>query len=1169
MGVVLIVVIVAAVTGWLLAISLGPAAVIPPLFIAILISTMLARLGWLAVGFSCLAIGVVFLANGTPGSVSGEEWGWLALFTVTAATLVIALERQRPVPNVATGAAPPGPEMDFSSATPFDQHRELIDQLPTPSRICNADGKCLFANRAWKELTGWSDSPLSDADWLEVIHPEDREQCRSRLQDSESFSNSLRLQYRLHDRGQGPCSILEECSPIRDGQGKLIGTLCTAVDITDLLDADEETRHSEDLLRTVFYTSNLGIVLTDPKAGRYLRFNRKFCEITGYSEAELRNLTFPELTHPDDRDADWANYQRMVRGETPEYTVEKRYVRKDGRVIWVRVNCVIMRDTAGETIYDVAVIQDIDEQKQVELALKESEARFHTLATNAPAAIFVKDLDGRYALANPMTCAALGRDDVIGLTDHDLLPPELADTLRERDLQVIESGKPLESEDTILQDDVVRQFLSVKFPSVDQHGNTTGVCGVAVDVTDRVQAERRRQETEQQFQLLSNSIPQLAWMARPDGYIYWYNRRWYEYTGTTPEEMEGWGWQSVHDPRELPRVLNSYRRSIETGEAWEDTFPLRRYDGEMRWHLSRALPLKDADGQVLFWCGTNTDVSEQRRIEVTLRLLADVSESLSALVDDRSALQILTKLAVPDFADWAAADIMQTDGTIEQVAAAHSDEMQREAWENLCRENPSSKGEAIGPGAVFESHAAHLWEDLREELTRLPEDQLTSGVQCLKLLNLTSLICVPILAHRRIYGVLTFATAATGRHYTSHDLQLAEELAHRAGIALENARLYEEVRDADRRKDEFLAMLSHELRNPLAPIRSGLDVLAMERVGDPAMLQLMQQQVDHLVRLVDDLLDVSRIIRGRVELRRETVELSSLIQRAVHALQPSFDAFNQTLEVELPSEPVWLDADPVRLVQVIENLLNNASKYSESGTTVHVRVAPRGPEGVEISVRDHGLGIEPDLLPKVFDLFTQASRSLDRSQGGLGIGLTLVQRLVQMHGGTVTVHSDGIGQGSEFVIHLPTSSEDPKVSDEGDARPHRMDCRVLVVDDNIGNTRIVSVLLRKLGVGSIDVAHDGKSALERFASIRPDLVLLDIGLPGINGYEVGRRIRSDLSGDDAMIVALTGYGQEEDRRRSREMGFDEHLVKPISLAQLEWILAHPKLNPDQVSETEA
>jgi signal transduction histidine kinase/ActR/RegA family two-component response regulator len=409
---------------------------------------------------------------------------------------------------------------------------------------------------------------------------------------------------------------------------------------------------------------------------------------------------------------------------------------------------------------------------------------------------------------------------------------------------------------------------------------------------------------------------------------------------------------------------------------------------------------------------------------------------------------------------------------------------------------------------------------------------------------------------RRAIGRIELLPKSEG-DFTDDDRAILSQLAAIASAAIENAQLYDRLRDADRRKDEFLAMLAHELRNPLAPIRSGLDVLEMSGVRDD-ILGLMKEQVVHLVRLVDDLLDVSRIMRGKVQLHPERIDTSQVVQRSIEAARPAIEDARHTLEADLPESPVWVEADPVRLAQVFTNLLNNAIKYTEAGGRISVALKQQDGQAV-VSVRDTGIGIDSDLLPHVFDLFRQADQSLERARGGLGIGLTLVRSLVHLHGGSVEARSPGKAQGSEFVVRLPLSPPpDPAINSvpAGVCSQRR---RILVVDDNAGAAQMLSLLLEALGPHQVELAHDGLAALNTLAAFRPDMLLLDIGLPRMSGYEVARRIRARPECDRILLAALTGYGTEDDRRRSLEAGFDVHLVKPPSRETLEQLFSHPKL----------
>ncbi|MFL6193937.1 MAG: ATP-binding protein [Thermoanaerobaculia bacterium] len=386
--------------------------------------------------------------------------------------------------------------------------------------------------------------------------------------------------------------------------------------------------------------------------------------------------------------------------------------------------------------------------------------------------------------------------------------------------------------------------------------------------------------------------------------------------------------------------------------------------------------------------------------------------------------------------------------------------------------------------------------------------------------------------------------------------KLEEELRRRA----------EELVGADRRKDQFLAMLAHELRNPLAPIRNAVELMRQVETVDPTFQpsrEMVERQVKHLARLVDDLLDVSRITHGSIRLRKEVVDLGAIVQRAVDGVRPLIESRGHELEVELPDEPVRLEADPTRLEQVISNLLNNAAKYTMPNGHIWLTACREGDDAL-VRVRDTGIGVPPDVLDRVFEPFVQQNEeSLARSEGGLGVGLTLVRSLVEMHGGRVDAHSAGLGQGSEFVIHLPArlpaeaEMPAPAASPAAPARP----LRVMVVEDNIDAAESLVSLLR-LWNHDVSVAHDGPAALDVARVHQPEVVLLDIGLPGLDGYQVARRLRDELGLDHTLLVAMTGYGQPEDRRRSQEAGIHHHFVKPVEPLVLRNLLAGAALPPD-------
>jgi signal transduction histidine kinase/ActR/RegA family two-component response regulator len=381
------------------------------------------------------------------------------------------------------------------------------------------------------------------------------------------------------------------------------------------------------------------------------------------------------------------------------------------------------------------------------------------------------------------------------------------------------------------------------------------------------------------------------------------------------------------------------------------------------------------------------------------------------------------------------------------------------------------------------------------------------------------------------------------------------------------------LRDANRRKDEFLAVLAHELRNPLAPIRNSLHILRMTAQHDPAVervSEMMERQVNHMVRLVDDLMEVSRITRGSIELRKGPIEVAAIIRSAVETSRTLIDAAGHNLSLAIPPEPLIVDGDLIRLAQVFTNLMNNSAKYTEPGGQISLTVRREGGT-VAISVRDTGTGIPPEMLPRVFDMFTQVSHHTNRAQGGLGIGLALVKSLVEMHGGSVTARSEGTGRGCEFVVRLPLADTQLPADLSGEkAGPSAYVAlrRVLVADDHHDAADSLGMLLKLIGA-DVRVVYNGPDALDAFASYKPAVVLLDLGMPGMDGFEVARWIRRQPHSEDVTLIALTGWGQAEDRARTRSAGFNHHLTKPPDLSTLKTILVSLEDHPAAVAARSA
>jgi PAS domain S-box-containing protein len=618
-------------------------------------------------------------------------------------------------------------------------------------------------------------------------------------------------------------------------------------------------------------------------------------------------------------------------------------------------------------------------------------------------------------------------------------------------------------------------------------------------------------------------------------------------------------------PDDRSRVVASVRNAIENKSAHQLEYRVLWPDATVHWLEVRAKLLMDLQGEPWQLSGVCLDVTGRKRIERDLKFVADASNELAGLRDYQDTLNRVARLAVPHFADWCAIDMLE-GGSLQRVAIAHVDPAKEQLARELQRRFPADLGG---------SAAAGRWNVLRtgraervREMTGQLLDQAVPDPDhraALLALGLRSYMCVPLAARGAVLGVITFATAESLRRYTAQDQALAEDLARRAAVAIDHVMLLRELRDSDRAKDVFLATLAHELRNPLAPVWNGLTIIKRSP-GDAKRVQhvadMIERQVGQMARLVDDLLDLSRIGTGKIELKKERTDLASILRSAIETSRPHIQAAHHKLSLRLPPEPVELEADAVRLAQVFSNLLNNAAKYTRPGGNIDVDAVVEARQ-VVVRVRDNGCGIAPEMLGKVFALFTQGSHPSESSQGGLGIGLSLVDGLVRLHGGSVDAHSEGLDKGSEFVVRLPRADVQEPVApvqphetarQRQDAGATRNRPRVLVVDDNGDAAGTLAELLQMLG-SEVSVAHDGASALTQTDQFRPDVVLLDIGLPDMNGYEVARRIRSVHRLRQPRLIALTGWGQDEDKRLAQQAGFDEHWTKPVDPQRLQDLAA--------------
>jgi PAS domain S-box-containing protein len=642
------------------------------------------------------------------------------------------------------------------------------------------------------------------------------------------------------------------------------------------------------------------------------------------------------------------------------------------------------------------------------------------------------------------------------------------------------------------------------------------------------------------YRTLANALPIVIWTCDGDGRLNWVNDRYLELTGLTlPESLvQGRALQTVH-PDDQAQVMACFTRALAASAPFEFEYRIRTAAGAYRWHFARVLPVRRPDGTLSAWVAAAFDVQDRRQVEDALRTSETELRVTEAALrqSEMQAHARADELAVLMDAVPAAVWISQDPDCRRMRGNRAGHELLRiSQGENLSKSaadpEPTGHFKVLQDGVELRPDELPMQRASRGvELRNHEEDVRFADGQVVNLLGSAVPLRDPDGAPRGAIGVFIDVTR----------LKEAEAA----------------LRDANRRKDEFLALLSHELRNPLAPILTAAQLLRL-RSGEnvPRELDVIVRQAQHLVGLVEDLLDVSRLSRGKVTLVKSPLELANVVEKAVETSAPLLEQRRHRLTVSVAPSGLLVEADEVRLTQVVSNLLTNAARYTPPDGEVDISAVTEDGE-VVLRVRDSGVGIDADLLPEVFEMFVQGPRGSDREGGGLGLGLSLVRSLTALHGGTVSVLSDGPGRGSEFTVRLPLCSNENRppvrleqpVARPGPARPGAGARRILVVDDNRDAAATLAAFLTEAG-HQVQTAHDPAEALSVADAFQPEVAILDIGLPVMDGYSLGRELRERSPEFPAMLVALTGYGQPEDRRRSAEANFRFHLVKPIDMEAL-------------------
>lgn len=1077
--------------------------------------------------------------------------------------------------------------------------RSFATHAPIGIFLASPTGESLFVNEKWCELSGIAMDDALGAGWVSAVHPEDRERVVTSWGEAVAKRLSFDSEFRFL-RPDGSVTWTEATARPWDGpNGEYEGYLGCCNDITDrkrseeaisliTQESDRKRRLYEGLLTNtpdlayVFDLQHRFIFVNDALLrmwGRTLEDSLgKTCLEIGYEpwHAEMHNREIDEI----------ARTKRPIRGEVP-FPHETLGVRIYDYILTPLIG------VDGEVECVTGITRDVTERKRLEeraLFLNELmgkltplhhekeivSAAVEALGTHLRAArcYFVEchPEEDRITISNAWSTP--GQKDLSGVFAlHEFANTELWDQVQSGAITVEDVEKDPLITPTLqrFREFGIRSWASQPFKET---GKRTVTLAVAFDkphswmpwemslldhviarvwpLVGRARSEAALRESQRRLRLVSDHVPALIGHVDRNEVFQFANGRYTEWFGLSPDELVGKPLSAIMGPEVLAH-RRPYLDRVMAGEAVTFEGPtLHKQLGVRELHVSYE-PDIAPDGTVIGFYVMALDITERKRSEVLLARHARQSRIL-----------------------WEAAGVIFTtddaDEMLKRVFAKINELLEVDAYFNFMV-NPA--GDAL---ELVSSHGVS--DETRESLRRLEFGQAICGtvaqtrksmvregidcsddplVQVVKGCGARAYACNPLIAGGELLGTLSFASSTRDR-FEADEIEFMETIAHYITAAYVRLRLVGNLRTADRRKDEFLATLAHELRNPLAPIRTGLEIMRMtgnDPVASERVLSTMERQVDQLVTLVNDLLDVSRITRGKLQLRKSIINLADVVRSATEASQPAIDQAEQTLRLHLPGRSVELEADPNRLAQIISNLLTNASKYSGKASEITLEATERG-DTLLIKVTDQGIGIPSEMLGRIFEMFTQVEDGTGQNQGGLGIGLTLVKSLVEMHGGSVWAESDGPGQGTVVQVRLPlhkriASAPRSKITDAGNSAHNR---KVLVVDDNKPAAETLSMALGLMG-HDVRTAFNGPDGIALAESFDPEITFLDLGMPGMDGCETARRIRALSNGSRITLVALTGWGQEEVRKRTTDAGFNHHLVKPADPALLRAILNDP------------
>ncbi len=1009
------------------------------------------------------------------------------------------------------------------------------------------DGNILFANAAALDLAGLPQAELKGKHATDFFVPEEqafvREVVLPMALKEGRWLGELTLQH-LATGARIPVShqVFRIDDP-KTGHPAHFAT-CTR-DLTEQKRRENELYDAQARIASVLVAGEVGTWTYDLVADRVTADAnlQRFFNVTPEAAAGGKVEEYLRSVHPEDRPIAEAAIAKAVQ-EGSTFFAEYRIRKNDGSWRHVIARGNVERDETGKALRLPGVVLDItdrvkaqEESRQISAELERSEERLRFSLEAGRIGAWDLDLTINRAWRSLEHDQIFGYETLLPNWTYDMflehVLPEERGRVNETFQAALAGSDKWEVECRIQRaDGEIRWVVPHAAVVRDEQGAPLRMYGTVIDITERKETEAAVRESEAKFRQLADTIPQLAWMADAEGWIFWYNQRWYEYTGTTPQEMEGWGWQSVHDPAELPNVLARWQASIASGKPFDMVFPLKGADGKFRQFLTRVAPFRDREGQITLWFGTNTDVEDQNRAAEALR---ERREQLALALEagQLGTWQLNLQSMELTASDGCKANFgLPADAPFDYTThldLIHPDD--RAAVEAAVQE-------AVGQGKSYAAEYRVKWPD-GEAHWISARGRLVDGTERGTL---------------RLIGVTQDIT----------ELKLAEEQRERILAAERAARA--EAEHVGRMKDEFLATLSHELRTPLNAI-FGWTQLIKSGGDEPALVTEGIEVIDRNVRvqtqLIEDLLDMSRVISGKLRLDVQHLEPGTSINAAIETVSPAAEAKGIRIEKILDPLAGPISGDPGRLQQIIWNLLSNAIKFTRRGGKVQVRLE-RVNSHIEITVADTGEGIDPEFLPFVFDRFRQADASTNRKHGGLGLGLAIAKQLAELHGGSIRAESAGRGQGTSFIVSLPikvmhalvdpTERRHPRTES---AAPLYQKCtdlaglKILAVDDERDARELLRRMLENCEA-EVVLAASAADALDLIDQHSPDVLISDIGMAEVDGYEFLRKLRQHEStgGRKTPAIALTAFARSEDRTRALLAGFSAHVSKPVEPAEL-------------------